>query len=152
MNYLVVVECIIQKEDRFLMIQRPEGGHAGGLLAFPGGKVDFEDGKNHIDILENALKREVNEEVGLDLIDQIQFVTSSYFVDTYQKHVLDVIFYCSLEKTHHEVNPSPREVADYFWLTFDEILNHPLTPSWVKIYLERMSSCNFSRVQEGELF
>ncbi len=41
---VVVVECAIEHKGKFLLIKRPNEGHAGGLLAFPGGKVDFADG------------------------------------------------------------------------------------------------------------
>ena len=136
MSYVVVVECIIQNKNRFLFIKRPNGVHAGGLLAFPGGKVEYEDGKKHINILEQAIKREVLEEVGLNLIDPIQYVTSSYFIDTHGNHVLDIIFYCNLETSNNQVNASSREVPEYYWLTSEEIFNHSLAPSWIKHYLQ----------------
>ena len=38
--YLNIVEVAIEHDEKFLIIKRPEGKHAGGLLAFPGGKVE----------------------------------------------------------------------------------------------------------------
>lgn len=38
-HYLKVVEVAIEHDSKFLIIKRPEGSHAGGLLSFPGGKV-----------------------------------------------------------------------------------------------------------------
>jgi 8-oxo-dGTP diphosphatase len=131
-NYLVIVECAIEHEGKYLMIRRPEGVQAGGLLAFPGGKVDYADGEKCSDILINAVKREVYEEVGLNLLDPIRFATSSYFIYSSDQHALDVIFYTKLEKTKVEVTPSAREVPEYFWLTLEQIHSHKKTPEWVE--------------------
>jgi hypothetical protein len=38
-TYLKVVECAIEHDSKFLVIKRPQGVHAGGMLAFPGGKL-----------------------------------------------------------------------------------------------------------------
>jgi 8-oxo-dGTP pyrophosphatase MutT (NUDIX family) len=37
--YLNVIQVAIEYDEKFLIIKRPEGKHAGVLLAFPGGKV-----------------------------------------------------------------------------------------------------------------
>jgi 8-oxo-dGTP diphosphatase len=134
-KFLVIVECAIEYQQKFLVIQRPEGVHAAGLLAFPGGKVEQSDGHNNADILIEAVKREVFEEVGLKLIDPLYFVTSSYFVDSRQTQVVDVIFYCQLEKTNPSVTASPREVPAFAWLSDEEILAHDNSPVWLKKYL-----------------
>ncbi len=134
-HFLAVVECIIEHEGKYLMIRRPEGIHAGGLLAFPGGKVEYEDGFDSQNILINAVKREVFEEMGLKLIDPIHFATSSYFIGAQQQHILDTIFYCKLNKTKVEITPSAREVPEYFWLSLEEILAHERTPEWIEPYI-----------------
>lgn len=65
-HYLKVVEVAIEHDSKFLIIKRPEGKHAGGLLSFPGGKVEEIDEQNEWDILRLAAKREIYEEVGLE--------------------------------------------------------------------------------------
>jgi len=134
-KFLVVVECAIEYQEKFLIIERPPEGHAGGLLAFPGGKVDTADGHYNNDILLEAVKREVFEEVGLKLIDPLHVVTSSYFVDTHQSPVLDVIFYCKLKETNPTITASPREVPNFAWMSRQEILAHVNSPIWLKKYL-----------------
>lgn len=146
--FIVIVECAIEYNNKFLIIRRPDGVHAAGLLAFPGGKVDYQDGQaaeNIIselqlssDILLNATKREIFEEVGLDLVDPLHFIRSSYFVDKYGHHVLDVIFHCKIKKTHINITASAREVPEYFWLTKDEILNHQDSPIWLIEYIKSL--------------
>ena len=133
--FVVVVECIIEHQNQILVITRPPGVHAEGMLAFPGGKVEYSDGENNQDILIEAVKREVYEEVGLALTDPLRFVTSSYFIDAHQNLVLDVIFHCKVVNTVLNINASPREVVEYQWLTLEEIGNNPLTPPWLQRYL-----------------
>jgi 8-oxo-dGTP pyrophosphatase MutT (NUDIX family) len=105
-RFVVVVECAIKLDDKYLLIKRPAGVHAAGLLAFPGGKVEYQDGMRDINsqnILLHAVKPEVFEEVGLELIDPLHFITSSYFIDFHTNehilHVLDVISCRKLEKS-----------------------------------------------------
>ena len=64
----------IEHNDKFLIIKRPQGVYVAGLLAFPGGKVEQIDEQNERDILRFAAKREVFEEVGLDLKDDLTYV------------------------------------------------------------------------------
>lgn len=134
-KFVVVVECAIEFNGKFLFIKRPNGVHAGGLLAFPGGKVESKDGGENIDILKHAAKREVLEEVGLKLIDPLYFVTSSYFTGSNKEDVIDTIFHCKIEKSVVEVKASKREVSEYYWLTKSEALLNNNTPVWLKHYL-----------------
>jgi 8-oxo-dGTP diphosphatase len=131
-RFLAAVECALEHDGKYLFILRPAGVHAAGLLAFPGGKVEYTDGHENTNILLDAVKREVFEEVGLRLMDPIHYVTSRYFVDSSQENVLDTIFYCKLEQTALDVNPSSKEVAEYYWLTPQELLQHPKAPIWLQ--------------------
>lgn len=139
-TYLNVVECAIEYKGSFLIIKRPQAASAGGLLAFPGGKVDEEDEVNHTDILHSAVKREVFEEVGLLLTDPIYYVSSSHFVGNLKVPVIDTIFYCKLISTIPQVTPSPKEVTEYYWMTPLEIDQAPNSPSWLKTYMNLVQS------------
>lgn len=130
--YLNVVEVAIEHDEKFLIIKRPEGKHAGGLLSFPGGKVEEIDEQNEWDILRLAAKREILEEVGLDLKDELRYIISNYFVDSIGAHVIDSIFHCKIEKTDLTVNASAREVPEYYWLTEEEINKAHNAPEWLK--------------------
>lgn len=49
--FLAAVECALEHDGKYLFIQRPAGVHAAGLLAFPGGKVEYTDGDGNTNIL-----------------------------------------------------------------------------------------------------
>jgi 8-oxo-dGTP pyrophosphatase MutT (NUDIX family) len=137
-NYIVATECAIEHEGKFLIIKRPAGGHAGGLLSFPGGKFEASDADNSDDAIKSAVKREVLEEVGIDLIDPIHYVRTNHFLSGSGQGVIDIIYHCKLEKTSKTVTPSPREVAEYYWLTYEELISKDNCPDWLKNYMQNI--------------
>ncbi len=134
-NCVLSVECIIEREGKYLLILRPQGKHAGGLLGFPGGAVEFDDAAFHYDVLRIAAKREVFEEVGLTLSGPLSYVTSSFFVDTYGSQVLHTVFHCKLVPPFPEIKPSRTEVPAYFWMDAEEVQKATNAPEWLKKYL-----------------
>ncbi len=59
MKEVHVAVAVVRRGDRVLIARRPDGVHQGGLLEFPGGKV--EPGET----VQQALRRELAEETGL---------------------------------------------------------------------------------------
>ncbi len=138
-KYLVVVECAIEYENKFLIIQRPLNKHAGGLLSFPGGKVEAKDEIHDFDILRSAAKREICEEVGIILNENLRYITSNYFIDIYGNHVINSLFHCILDVSP-QVIASKCEVSKYFWMTYNEINLSHNTPEWLKRYIMLIKS------------
>ncbi len=130
-TYLNVVECAIEYKEKFLIIQRPEGVHAGGLLSFPGGKIEEQDELHGEDILKTGVQREILEEVGITLTDPLRYIRTTYFMGKPGIHVLNTLFHCVF-KEEPIVIPSPREVPVYFWMTRAEIDLSLNAPSWLK--------------------
>jgi 8-oxo-dGTP diphosphatase len=61
-NYIhVVVGVVFNNKQECLLSRRKAGTHLGGLLEFPGGKVEKQESA------ENALRRELLEEVGISV-------------------------------------------------------------------------------------
>jgi 8-oxo-dGTP diphosphatase len=130
-HYLIIVECAIECNNKFLIIQRPEGKHAGGLLSFAGGKVEEQDELDSFDILRAAVKREILEELGLTLNDQLKYVTSEYFVDSFGICAINNLFHYQFD-TMPTVIPCQREVPWFGWMTREEINTAPNSPIWLK--------------------
>lgn len=141
--YIVAVECAIEYEGKFLIIQRPiTSKHAGGLLSFPGGGLDERDEIQNTNVLISAIKREIAEEVGLIVEDKIYYITTSYFTDSVGSHVIDSIFYCLLVKTIPNVIPCKNEVSGYYWMTQEEINKAENAPEWLKRYVNLATQTN----------
>jgi 8-oxo-dGTP diphosphatase len=127
--YIVNVEGAVVKDGRYLMIVRGEGEeHAAGVLAFPGGKV--EDNEIASGVLEETLRRELREEVDVEVGDEMVYVDSGSFVAG-DEPVVDIVFLCRYRSGEPRAC-DPEEVAAVQWMTLDEILMHPNSPPWME--------------------
>ncbi|MDQ1911680.1 NUDIX domain-containing protein [Paenibacillus sp. GD4] len=133
--FIVNVEGAVYRDDQWLVITRSmKEEHAGGTLSLAGGKVDAEG--NSADILERTIKRELSEEVGIEIKDTVTFVYSSSFVTDDGCSVINVVFLCEYNQgTAH--CKSPDEVEAVHWMTSEEIMNHPTAPPWTKESIRR---------------
>ena len=127
--FIVNVEGAIYKNKKWLLIRRSEKEeHAGGLLSLVGGKVEKEGTSS--DILEKTLKREVTEEVGIE-ISNLRYVNSSSFVTDSGINVVDIVFLCDHE-SGEAFAKSPDEVDDVIWMTTEQILSNSNLPIYLK--------------------
>lgn len=132
-KYIVNVEGAIFKDGQYLMIVRGEEEYAPGGLTLPGGKVEGAGGA--VDVLEETLRREIAEEVGLEVHDEMAYVRSGTFVA--EGHpVVDVVFLCRY-KSGTAFPADPGEVAAVRWMALAEAIAHPETAPWTRLSLER---------------
>jgi 8-oxo-dGTP diphosphatase len=118
---IVNVEGAIYKNEKWMLIKRSEKEeHAGGLLSLVGGKVENEG--NSSDILERTLKREIFEEVGIE-VSNLRYVNSSSFVSDSGLNVVDIVFLCDHESGEPYAK-SPDEVDGVIWMTTQQILSN----------------------------
>lgn len=127
--FIVNVEAAIRKNDKWLIIERSKKEeHAGGLLSLVGGKVELEG--NSKDILERTLIREIYEEVGVEVKDELIYVHSTSFITDKGENVVDVVFLCEYDAG--EAFPkSPNEVENVYWLTVAEMQQNPKAPDYL---------------------
>ncbi len=130
-HYLIIVECAIECNGKYLIIRRPEGKHAGGLLSFASGKVEEQDEGHNFDMLRAAVRREMLEELGLDLTERLEYVTSEYFVDSSGICLINNLFLYKYNVIP-TVIPCEREVPWYAWMTKEEIHAAENSPEWLK--------------------
>lgn len=105
---------VVDAADRVLLIRRAKDP-GKGMLAPPGGFVDFEE------TVETALRREIREEIGLEL-GAVQFLCSA--VNDYQYRdvtypVVDLFFTARVD-TAPEVR-ALEDVEDIVWLPRDQV-------------------------------
>lgn len=104
-----VTAGIIWKEDRFLITLRPPKGLLGGLWEFPGGKLEPEE------TLEACLKREISEELELDIQVGRPLVSVNHAY-THFKITLHV-FHCR----YGSGEVVPHDCDDFRWIRPEEL-------------------------------
>lgn len=115
-----IVNAIILSRDKskFLVIKRKEGIHAG-KWAFPGGMV--EKGET----AEEALKREIKEEVGLDItkiirkISEYEYNRSEDSINKKEKSK-GQCFLASVKNSNVKIG---KDIDDFKWATIEEFEN-----------------------------
>lgn len=134
--FIVNVEGAVVHEGRYLMVVRGPGeSHAAGMLALIGGKVDA--GTVAQDVLEATLQREIAEEVGVQVHDDMVYVDSKSFVADDGDPVVDIVFLCRYKAGTPTIG-DPDEVAAVAWLSAAEILAHPQSPPWMASSIARV--------------
>jgi 8-oxo-dGTP diphosphatase len=127
--FVVNVEGAIHRNGKWLLIKRSEKEeHAAGKLSMVGGKCDQEGMST--DILERTLKREIYEEVGIQ-VHEFTYVNSSSFVTDKRTHVIDVVFLCEY-LSGESYAKSEDEVAAVMWMSTQEVVENPHSPDYLK--------------------
>jgi len=112
-----VAAALIVRGGRYLLTRRRADVHLGGLWEFPGGKR--EPGES----LEDCLRRELREELGIEIADPVLFrvVRHDYAEKTVELH----FFRCAIRAGR----PQPLGCADLRWVAPEELAQFPLPPA-----------------------
>ena len=133
--FVVVAEGAVVRDGRYLMIVRGlNETQAPGMLAFPGGKVERTDGPDQV--LEQAVRREIAEEVGLEIDQETLYLESASFTMDTGEPAVWVVFLCRYRGTGEPVSES-HEVDTAGWMTVPEIVTHPRAPDWMPATIDR---------------
>lgn len=126
----VNVEGAVFQDGKWLVIERSKKeGHAGGLLSLVGGTVDPEGFSANI--LERTVQREMFEEVGVKVKDEMVYVRNTSFILDDGSEVIDIVYLCEQLEGEEAFIKSPDEVEAVYWLTSEEIIHHPNAPVWL---------------------
>lgn len=129
--YSVIVNgVIVNSEGKILIAERsPEEGHEGGKWSILGGKIES-IGEEH-DVLLKNIKKEILEEVGVEIFDDIVLVHDNTFTRNNGDDVLALVFVCKYKSG--EAKPL-EDTADVKWIAKEEINNYEFAPN-VKEYI-----------------
>jgi 8-oxo-dGTP pyrophosphatase MutT (NUDIX family) len=82
-------------------------------------------------VLEQTARREVAEEIGVDLTGvRLVYAESALFVTDDGDPVINVVFGAALPSGAQPIAASPDEVAELLWLTAAQAQSHPDCPVW----------------------
>ena len=137
--FVVNVEVFLHRDGRWLLIKRgAEEKHAPGSLAGVGGKAEVTDPADVPNILEATARREVAEEIGVDISGvTLTYVESGYFTSDDGDPVINITFAGPLPADARPFAASPEEVAGIVWLTAAEAEADPACPPWTLRALRR---------------
>ncbi len=120
-RHLHVAAGLIFKDGRLLITRRPDGRHLAGLWEFPGGKQEGHE------TLRECLKREIREELGVEIRADNLLLTVEHEYDT--KLVTLYLFQCALLKGM----PRALEGQEIRWIKLADLPNYSFPPPDKKI-------------------
>ena len=123
------VGAVIERDGKYLLIDRavPPFGFAG-----PAGHID--EGESP----EQALTREIEEEVGLTITDHALLFEEKLDWNTCSKGVDTHYWYLYRCEVSGELQPNTRETKSADWYTKEEIKSLTLEPIW-KYWFEKLN-------------
>ncbi len=128
----VVITAIIVKDGKYLITRRsPAKKRFGGMWTVPGGKLETADYTNlpkdtehyWYNVLEQVLRREVKEEVGLE-IRNIEYVTS--LATVHADGAPSLVISCMADYEAGEVTLQENETDNFEWVTLEGAKSYEL--------------------------
>ena len=112
---------IIKKEDKILISKRPSDKSYAGYWEFPGGKIEAHE------TAEVALKRELREELGIELEFAIPLLDYLYDYPDYRLQL-------AVWKVNHYLGePYEKEGQNLLWVLSSELSRYQFLPASVEL-------------------
>lgn len=130
-HYVVVTGILVNSKGKYLITKRADWEKAfPGRWTVPGGKLEVldyalrnKDTPHHwYNVLEELLKREIKEEVGLE-VEEIGYVTSLVYIREDNIPCLIISLYCKAKPGEVVLDKS---LTEYFWIDIEEAKNYDL--------------------------
>lgn len=115
----VAAGALVDADGRVLIAQRPEGKAMAGLWEFPGGKMEAGE------IPEAALRRELYEELGIDVCPScmLPFTFASHSYERF--HLVMPVFLIR----NWDGTPRPLDAAALKWVRPNRLRDYPMPPA-----------------------
>jgi 8-oxo-dGTP diphosphatase len=135
--YAVTVCVVIQRGDRWLLVVRAPGvAYAPNMIGMIGGHVDVT--RPVADVLEATARREVTEEVGLDLSEvTLRYLESEFFNTDRGERQITVTFTAQAPSGIEPYVNAADELVEVGWWTLAELEADPRCPSWLPALIRR---------------
>ena len=128
----VAITAIVVKDRKYLITQRSkEKKRFPGMWVVPGGRLETSDYINlpkdtehyWYNVLEKTLKREVKEEVGID-IENIEYVTS--LARVHEDGAPSLVISCIADFVSGDIVLQNGETENFAWVSLEEAKNYDL--------------------------
>lgn len=117
--HIVVVTGFLEKDGKFLILQRSEKETAyPGKWTVPGGKVEGSDN------IRKTLKKEFQEETGITIKDEIKFLGEGGFTRPDGYHVIILNFLCEYESGVVKIDKE--DFMDFAWAGLKDLSKYDL--------------------------
>ena len=138
--YAVTVCVLIQRGDTWLLVVRaPKVAYAPNMIGMIGGHVEVT--RPQADVLEATVRREVAEEVGLDLSElTLRYLESEFFLTDAGERQITVTFTSQAPKEIEPFVNAPEELVEVGWWTLDDLEADQRCPSWLPALIRRAAS------------
>ena len=149
----VAITAIIVKDGKYLITRRsPNKKRFPGMWTVPGGKMETSDylklpkDSEHYwyNVLERTLRREVKEEVGID-IENVVYVTS--LATVHADGSPSLVISCMADYVSGEIKLKEDESDQYAWVNLEEAKNYQLIDG---IYDELVMTENLRKGKKTE--
>jgi 8-oxo-dGTP diphosphatase len=115
----VVAAIIFDEQENILITKRMPDSHLGGYWEFPGGQVEENESE------EQALRRELKEETGLDICIVQKFREERFEYDIKFVHL--IFYICRLCPAIQDVEK--RQISDFRWAKKDRLSKYKFPPA-----------------------
>jgi len=112
----ITVCAFIHKEDRLLIAKRAATKKfLPNKYELLGGHVEFGE------TAEEALKRELLEEIKVNITIEMPFHTFTYLTDNEETHCLEIDYFAYLDPADQEIKINPSDHSEYKWIKESEV-------------------------------
>jgi 8-oxo-dGTP pyrophosphatase MutT (NUDIX family) len=138
--YAVTVCVMIQRGDTWLLVVRaPKVSYAPNMIGMIGGHVDLI--RPLADVLEETARREVAEEVGVDLSEMsLRYLESEFFITDGGERQITVTFTTQAPPDIEPYVNAPDELVEVGWWTLDDLEADPRCPPWLPGLIRRAAT------------
>jgi 8-oxo-dGTP diphosphatase len=141
--YTVTVCVLIRRGDTWLLVLRaPEVAYAPNMIGLIGGHVEVTEPA--AGVLEATARREVAEEVALDLSEvPLTYLESEFFITPGGEQQITVTFTASAPSDNEPSVHAPAELVEVRWWTISDLEADPRCPAWLPDLLRRADAATF---------
>jgi 8-oxo-dGTP diphosphatase len=135
--YAVTVCVLIRRGDTWLLVLRAPGvAYAPNMIGLIGGHVEVTEPE--AGVLEATARREVAEEVALDLSEvPLTYLESEFFVTPSGERQITVTLTAKAPSGDEPSVNAPAELAEARWWTISDLEADPRCPAWLPDLLRR---------------